>query len=62
MSGTGNTRQLDPNKRNKAVLVDVASASIAACAVAPGIKIVDQGKHCRIVSSCLEFCDFYVYY
>lgn len=42
---SGSNQRLDPNKRNNALLVDIASAAIAACAVAPGIKIVDQGKY-----------------
>lgn len=38
------TSRLDPRKKTEAYAVDVASAIIAACTVAPGIKIVDQGK------------------
>lgn len=33
---------IDPTKRNEALAIDVFSAIVAACAVAPGIKIVDQ--------------------
>lgn len=37
--------QLDPSKRKQAIAIDFFSAITAACCVAPGIKIVDQGKN-----------------
>lgn len=35
---------LNPNKRTEALGIDIFSAMVAACAVAPGITIVDKGK------------------
>lgn len=43
MSNSSNKR-LHPQKRTEAIGVDIASSIIAACAVAPGITIVDKGK------------------
>ncbi len=37
--------KIDPTKRNEALGVDLFSAIVAACAVAPGITIVDKGKN-----------------
>ncbi len=41
---TSNNSRLHPQKRTEAIGVDIASSIIAACAVAPGITIVDKGK------------------
>ena len=41
---SSNTSRLHPQKRTEAIGVDIASSIIAACAVAPGITIVDKGK------------------
>lgn len=51
------TSRLDPRKKTEAYAVDVASAIVAACTVAPGIKIVDQGM---FYVEMLIFFDYYI--
>lgn len=44
---------LDPAKKTEAYTIDIVSAIAAACTVAPGIKIVDQGKKTISRVSCI---------